>query len=42
MALNYFEVPGEGDDFWMLKNVPHGSIRMEIYESALTGRARYP
>lgn len=36
---NYIDVPGE-DDFYLLKDVFHGNITMEIYMSAATGRFR--
>lgn len=38
-VLNYFEVPGE-EDYYLLKDVPHGSVRMEIMRSPSCGRYR--
>lgn len=35
-SINYIEVPGE-DDFYLLKDVPHGSITMEIFKSQVCG-----
>ncbi len=40
-TINYFEVPhAEDTDFYMLKDVPHGTIRMELFKSSLTGCTR--
>ena len=38
--INIFDLPGEEDDFWMLKDVPHGDVRMEYYKSSVTGRTK--
>ncbi|MBR1586485.1 MAG: hypothetical protein IJ662_13175 [Clostridia bacterium] len=39
--VNYFEMPGSDDDaFWLLQNVPHGTVHMELYPCAMTGRTR--
>jgi enterochelin esterase-like enzyme len=38
-SINYIDVPGE-EDFYLLKDVPHGSITMEIYKSEISGRFR--
>lgn len=38
-VMNYFEVPGE-DDFYLLKDVPHGTVHMELMKSELQGRYR--
>jgi enterochelin esterase-like enzyme len=40
MAMNYIEVPDPDEDFYLLKDLPHGSVRMEIYKSSVTGRFR--
>ena len=41
IAVNFFELPGEEDsDFYLLKNVPHGTVRMDLYKSSVTGRWR--
>ena len=39
--INFFEMPGGADpEFYLLKDVPHGTVRMDLYKSALTGRWR--
>ena len=39
--VNYFEMPGSADDaFWLLHDVPHGTVHMELYPCAMTGRTR--
>lgn len=38
--INYFDLPGAQDGYWMLKNVPHGDIRMEYYRSSVNGRVK--
>jgi len=41
MVLNYFEVPVPDEDFYLLKDVPHGTIRMELMKSGICdGRYR--
>lgn len=37
-GINFFDLPSLEDGFWMLRNVPHGEVRMEIYRSSVTGR----
>lgn len=39
-AINFFDLPSDEDDFWMLKDVPHGDVRMEYYRSSVTGRIK--
>lgn len=39
-AVNFIEVPDPDFTDYLLKNVPHGSIHMEIYKSTVTGRYR--
>lgn len=39
-AINFFEQPGPDCDFYMQKSVPHGTVRMELYPSAATGKTR--
>jgi len=39
-VMNYFEVPLPDDDFYLLNDVPHGTIHMDIVKSAATGRYR--
>ncbi|GMK41522.1 hypothetical protein PCCS19_45790 [Paenibacillus sp. CCS19] len=38
--VNFLEVPDPSFDAYLLREVPHGSIRMEHYESKVTGRTR--
>lgn len=39
-AANFIEVPDPEYTDYLLKDVPHGSIHMEIYKSSVTGRYR--
>lgn len=39
-AMNFIEVPDPNFTDYLLKDVPHGTIHMEIYKSAVTGRYR--
>ncbi|MHB8129508.1 MAG: alpha/beta hydrolase-fold protein [Mobilitalea sp.] len=39
-AANFIEVPDLDYTDYLLKDVPHGSIHMEIYRSSVTGRDR--
>ena len=39
-AINFFEVPDPDFDAYLLKDVPHGTIHMELYKSSVTGRWR--
>ena len=34
-ATNFFEVPREGEDFWFLKDVPHGDVQVRTYVSGV-------
>lgn len=36
--VNYFEMPGEDAAFWLLQDVPHGTVHMELYKCRMTGR----
>lgn len=38
-TVNFFEKEGDGD-FYFLKDVPHGEVRMEYFHSSVTGRTR--
>jgi len=38
--LNFFEVPDPKEDFYLMKNVPHGDLRMEYYRSSYSGRVK--
>jgi enterochelin esterase-like enzyme len=40
LGTNFFELPSDEDEFWMLKEVPHGDIRMEYYKSSVNGRVK--
>lgn len=41
LPLNFFEMPGgEDPDFFYLKDVSHGTVRMDLYNSKATGRTR--
>lgn len=35
-AINYIDIPGD-EDFYLLKDVPHGTIRQELYRSEICG-----
>ncbi len=37
---NFFELPSDEDEFWMLRDVPHGDLRMEYFRSSETGRVK--
>ena len=37
---NYFEMPCEDSEFWMLQDVPHGDVNFEIYPSSVTGKMK--
>lgn len=39
-AINYFEIPDADSGFYLLQDVPHGTIRMDYYNSTVTGRCR--
>jgi len=39
-VMNFIEVADPAEDFYLLKDVPHGSVRMEIYKSSVSGRFR--
>ena len=39
-VMNYFEMPDIYSDFYLLQDVPHGTIRMDYYKSSVTGRMR--
>jgi len=38
--INYFENIDEKCEFFLLKDVPHGDVRMEQYKSSITGRMK--
>jgi len=39
-AINYFDLPSDEDEFWMMQDVPHGDVRMEYYKSSVNGRTK--
>ena len=39
-AYNFFEVPDPDFDAYLLKDVPHGTVHMEVYKSSVIGRYR--
>jgi len=39
-VLNFLEVADPNEDFYLIKDVPHGAVRMELYKSSVTGRWR--
>lgn len=39
--VNYFEMPACDDDaFWLMQDVPHGTVHMELYKCSMTGKTR--
>lgn len=38
---NFFEMPDDDSDFFLLQDVPHGSVRMEMFPSKLLGRTAH-
>lgn len=38
--INYFEMPDEDSGFYLMRHVPHGDVRMELYRSSVTGRTK--
>lgn len=38
--INYFDMPEEDSDFFLLQKVPHGDVRMELYKSSVNGRTK--
>ena len=39
-AINFFETGEKDGDFYCMKDVPHGTVRMEYFQSTTTGRTR--
>ena len=37
-VCNFFEMPDRDADFFLLQDVPHGDVRMELYQSPVNGR----
>jgi len=40
MPMNFIEIPDEESDFYLLKDVPHGTVRMSLYYAMTTERYR--
>ena len=40
MGRNFFDVPEVPDDFYFRKDVPHGTVRLTMYRSGVTGRMK--
>ena len=38
--INYFEKAGKNCEFYEQQKVPHGTIRMELFDSSVTGKTR--
>lgn len=38
--FNFFEIPEGEDDFYLLKDVPHGEVRQELYTSSVNGHIK--
>ncbi len=39
-VCNFFEMPAPDSAFWLLQDVPHGDVRMELYPSSVNGRVK--
>lgn len=39
-AKNFFEIPAAGQDFWFLKDVPHGDVQLHKYVSSVNGHVK--
>ena len=39
-ATNFFEIPNTQDDFWYLKDVPHGDVQIHSYTSHINGHMK--
>ena len=39
-VCNFFEMPTPDSAFWLLQDVPHGDVRMELYPSSVNGRVK--
>lgn len=38
--INFFEIPEGEEDFYLMKEVPHGEVRMELYRSHVNGHVK--
>lgn len=39
-ATNFFELPARGEDFWFLKDVPHGDVQIHTYTSKVNNHLK--
>ena len=39
-AKNFFELPEPGQDFWFIKDVPHGDVQLHKYVSSVNGHMK--
>ncbi len=39
--MNFFDIPEKEDDFYFRREVPHGTVRIEMYRSSVNGRTKY-
>ncbi len=39
-SINFVEVPDKNDDTYLCKNVPHGTLHMELFTSSKTGEVK--
>lgn len=39
-VINFFELPDKYSNFYLLQDVPHGTVRMDYYKSEVTGKVR--
>ena len=39
-ATNFFEVPNSNDDFWLMKDVPHGDVSLKLYQSRVNDHVK--
>lgn len=39
-AMNFFEIPEGEEDFYLMKEVAHGEVRMELYRSSVNGHMK--
>lgn len=39
-VCNFFDMPSPDSAFWLLRDVPHGDVRMCLYDCAMTGKSR--
>lgn len=39
-VINYFELPDKYSEFYLMKDIPHGTVRMNYFKSEITGKVR--